>query len=183
MKRSKDVLLMYCPKCGAEYREGFCKCLDCDADLVEEKTIIVKDKKYASILKRIGALIIDLAIVLAIIAPFLYCFIRRLANSSADTLSPSMITLFSGMIEIIPYWLYFSLFESSRLRATIGKIIFKIYVTDLDGARVTFIRATVRCLLKLISFFLIGILSVLISEKHQSFHDNAAKTIVVNIQD
>lgn len=27
---------MFCPKCGAEYREGFTHCPDCDVDLVEE---------------------------------------------------------------------------------------------------------------------------------------------------
>ena len=27
---------MFCPKCGAEYREGFTHCSDCDVDLVKE---------------------------------------------------------------------------------------------------------------------------------------------------
>ena len=27
---------MYCPKCRAEYREGFLECTDCDIDLVEK---------------------------------------------------------------------------------------------------------------------------------------------------
>lgn len=27
---------MFCPKCGAEYREGFYRCVDCEVDLVEE---------------------------------------------------------------------------------------------------------------------------------------------------
>jgi hypothetical protein len=27
---------MYCPKCRAEYREGFSKCSDCNVDLVSE---------------------------------------------------------------------------------------------------------------------------------------------------
>ena len=27
---------MYCPRCRAEYREGFFECTDCDVDLVEE---------------------------------------------------------------------------------------------------------------------------------------------------
>lgn len=26
---------MYCPKCRAEYRQGFTRCTDCDADLVD----------------------------------------------------------------------------------------------------------------------------------------------------
>ena len=27
---------MFCPVCGAEYREGFTRCSDCDVDLVEK---------------------------------------------------------------------------------------------------------------------------------------------------
>jgi hypothetical protein len=27
---------MFCPKCGAEYREGFYRCADCEIDLVPE---------------------------------------------------------------------------------------------------------------------------------------------------
>jgi hypothetical protein len=26
---------LFCPKCGAEYREGFCRCADCDVALVD----------------------------------------------------------------------------------------------------------------------------------------------------
>jgi hypothetical protein len=28
---------MFCPRCGAEYREGFTRCADCDVDLLVER--------------------------------------------------------------------------------------------------------------------------------------------------
>lgn len=34
---------MWCPKCGAEYREGFYRCADCDVDLVYEPPKKEKD--------------------------------------------------------------------------------------------------------------------------------------------
>jgi hypothetical protein len=30
---------MYCPKCGAEYREGFAECADCQIPLVAQKPV------------------------------------------------------------------------------------------------------------------------------------------------
>lgn len=34
--------MMYCPKCGAEYRDGFTECTDCEALLVREPLIRAK---------------------------------------------------------------------------------------------------------------------------------------------
>jgi len=34
---------MFCPKCGAEYREGFHKCADCGVDLVNDEPAATED--------------------------------------------------------------------------------------------------------------------------------------------
>jgi len=47
-------------------------------------------------------------------------------------------------------WLYHAVMESSPKESTLGKSVFKLRVTDADGARVTFQRATMRHLLKVI---------------------------------
>jgi len=34
---------MFCPKCGAEYQEGFPKCADCGVDLVNDEPAATED--------------------------------------------------------------------------------------------------------------------------------------------
>jgi hypothetical protein len=34
---SRRLITMWCPKCGAEYRQGFDRCSSCDVDLVAER--------------------------------------------------------------------------------------------------------------------------------------------------
>lgn len=46
------------------------------------------------------------------------------------------------------WWLYFGLFESSRFRATPGKMACGIIVTDMKARRIGFDRATGRCVSK-----------------------------------
>lgn len=36
---------MYCPVCGAEYREGFTRCLDHDVELVEEPPDVIDEER------------------------------------------------------------------------------------------------------------------------------------------
>lgn len=54
--------------------------------------------------------------------------------------------LFLPIIAVIAAWPYFAFFESSSLKATPGKWIFKIYVADLDGKVISFWRASLRYL-------------------------------------
>lgn len=43
---------MFCPKCKSEYREGFYKCSDCDADLVaEQPPELVEEVSYVKLVE------------------------------------------------------------------------------------------------------------------------------------
>ncbi len=82
---------------------------------------------------------------------------------------------------IVVGWLYYALMESSPKQATLGKMALGLVVTDLDGKRISFGRATGRHFAKFISAItlLIGYLMVAWDERKQGLHDKIAGTLVV----
>jgi uncharacterized RDD family membrane protein YckC len=80
------------------------------------------------------------------------------------------------------YWVYHAAMESSPLEATMGKIILRLRVTDLEGHRISFARATFRYLGKMLSLatFLVGFLVAIFTKRKQALHDLFAKTLVVD---
>lgn len=86
------------------------------------------------------------------------------------------------LISIILEWLYFALMESSSKQATFGKMIVGIIVTDMEGKRITFGKATGRYFGKFISGFVlsIGYLMAAFTAKKQALHDILSSCIVIN---
>lgn len=78
-------------------------------------------------------------------------------------------------------WLYFSLMESSKNQATLGKMALGLKVTDMEGGRISFARATGRYFGKIISGMIlyIGYILAGITEKKQALHDMMAACLVV----
>jgi len=78
-------------------------------------------------------------------------------------------------------WLYFAAFESSPWQATPGKKVMGLRVTDLQGRRLSFIRASGRYFGKIISSLLFGIgfLMAGFTEKKQALHDMLAGCLVL----
>ncbi len=62
------------------------------------------------------------------------------------------------LVLIVVTWLYFALMESSKFQGTVGKIAIGIIVTDMEGNRISFARATGRYFGKILSslIFMIG---------------------------
>ena len=82
-------------------------------------------------------------------------------------------------------WLYFALQESSSLQATIGKRALGIFVTDTEGQRISFGRATGRVFAKLLNAMTIGVgwlLAAFTAEK-RALHDYVAGTLVLARED
>jgi uncharacterized RDD family membrane protein YckC len=86
-----------------------------------------------------------------------------------------------GLFSLTARWLYFSLQESSRAQATIGKRVMGIKVIDLAGQRINFGRATGRFFGKLISGMIlcIGYIMAGFTERKQALHDMIAGTLVI----
>ena len=79
-------------------------------------------------------------------------------------------------------WAYFALCESSVMQATPGKLVMGIRVTDDEGRRISFLRATGRHFGKIISTFAlcIGFMMAGWTTRKQALHDMMAGTLVVN---
>jgi uncharacterized RDD family membrane protein YckC len=79
-------------------------------------------------------------------------------------------------------WLYYALLESSNWQGTVGKKALGLIVTDLDGRRVSFARATGRFFSRLITGLvplMIGYILAGITAKKQALHDMIAGTLVL----
>ena len=89
--------------------------------------------------------------------------------------------MFLGAFLITIKWLYYALMESSKHQATIGKLALGLKVTDMNGQRISFARATGRYFGKIISgmILLIGYIMAGFTEKKQALHDIMANCLVV----
>lgn len=140
---------------------------------------IVEGAPYAGIVQRFGALLVDGFLLgglwwLAggLIMRQLYTWFWRMG------LSPT-----TGMyaIGILAGWLYFAGLESSARQGTIGKMICKIRVVDLQGRRIGFGKATGRYLAKILSALPLGLgfLAAAFSQTKQAWHDKLSGCLVI----
>jgi len=93
-----------------------------------------------------------------------------------------IIIVFFGIIgSVIVSWLYFALMESSSKKATLGKMALGLIVTDINGARLSFGRASGRYFAKILSGIIlnIGYIMAAFTEKKQALHDILAGTLVL----
>ena len=132
---------------------------------------------YAGFLKRYAAAFIDGVIlsVTAFLVTSLMDFVPLIfPQRSAPPSFPMSIVIIG--------WLYFALFESSSFQATPGKMAVGIKVTDMNGNRISFERASGRHFSKIFSYLtsLIGYIMVAFTQKKQGMHDIVASCLVVN---
>jgi uncharacterized RDD family membrane protein YckC len=97
---------------------------------------------------------------------------------------PSLIMASIGPIVaglFVIQWLYCALMESSSKQATLGKMALGLKVTDLNGERISFGKATGRFFGKFLSYMIlyIGVIMVAFTQKKQGLHDMLANTLVV----
>lgn len=139
--------------------------------------------QYGGFWRRFVAYIID-AIVLYIVAIPIF-MIAGVGNmmSMDPAAQPEIGAGFwiAYLAVIVINWLYFALLESSGKQATLGKMALGMVVTDLDGNRISFGKATGRFFGKLLSglILLIGYIMAAFTERKQALHDMLAGTLVL----
>lgn len=154
---------------------------------------------YGSVAKRFIASLID-GLILSIVGGILsYIVIRYFLARQMFTImlaaqaggsgivdtedAMTDIMLYTGLLfllDVILNWLYFAWMESSR-GATFGKRAMGLIVTDMEGAQISFLRATGRYFGKLLSgaILMIGYIMAFFTVQRQGLHDILAGTLVL----
>jgi uncharacterized RDD family membrane protein YckC len=131
---------------------------------------------YAGFWRRVLAALVDGLIIGVVTAPITLSTMGNYAepgNQAAGSPFYPIVT--------VAQWLYFALMESSSKQATLGKMALGIKVTDLNGNRIGFGKATGRYFAKILSALILGIgfLMAAFTAKKQALHDMLAGTLVV----
>ena len=150
---------------------------------IEQGPTATPEVKYAGFWKRLGAFLVDLGVTgliflaLAIVGPILLG--PRLGVPRGS------VILASGAVAwLVTTWLYWALMESSSKQGTVGKDLLGIVVTDAEGNRMSFSKATVRHFGKLASALpvMAGFVMAGFTARKQGLHDLITGSLVVKRQ-
>lgn len=153
---------------------------------------------YAGFWARFAAYLIDRIILgaasLFILIPLLVVFAYAAKLSEISTTEELMkmdnllrlsaalggLLLFA-LLKLVLHWLYYALMESSKFQGTLGKLALDIKVTNYEGNRIGFGKATGRYFARIITnmTMLIGYIIAGFTERKQALHDMVASCLVV----
>ncbi|MDX6382521.1 MAG: hypothetical protein QOK48_94 [Blastocatellia bacterium] len=139
---------------------------------------------YAGFWLRFAAYLIDSILLALVTLPVGFALGVIMATTGVDS-DPSItmsVNLLINGASILLGWLYSSLLESSSWQGTVGKKVVGLRVTDLDGNRISFGKATGRYFGKILSgmICLVGFFMAAFTEKRQALHDMLANTLVLS---
>jgi uncharacterized RDD family membrane protein YckC len=139
---------------------------------------------YAGFWLRFAAYLID-TIILGLVFVPVGVVLGLMQAASASSQGPDLMPGINGLINvgsILAGWLYSSLMESSSWQGTVGKKVVGLRVTDLDGNRISFGKATGRYFGKILSgmICMVGFIMAAFTEKRQALHDMLAGTLVLS---
>jgi len=134
--------------------------------------------QYAGFWKRTLASIID-SVITSTGSILILLLLILLCNSEKQY---SIALTIWYILAVVIVWLYYTLMESSSYQGTVGKIFLGIKVTDLNGHKIGFGRATGRHFGKIISAIIlfVGFIMVAFTKRKQGLHDIMAGCLVVN---
>jgi len=189
---------LYCPNCGAAVTPGDQFCSKCSAQQPRSAVtpygapVVATGTRYAGFWIRFVAWVLDVVIISIGLWPVRIAIFAALGMSVGgfrilqdDPVAWLAVVLPALTISVLlsgfTYWLYEAFLTSSSKQATIGKMACGLKVTDLQGRRISFARATGRHFAKILSSItlLIGYIMAGFTERKQALHDMVAGTYVL----
>ncbi|MGS5019779.1 RDD family protein [Paenibacillus sp. JJ1683] len=141
-------------------------------------------KIYGGFWVRTVAFVIDLVILFAIVLLVggTFSIIPVLLNIEKTGFILEFFIWMPLILWLVLPWLYCGFWESSKVQATPGKLVFSLVVVNSKGNRLGFLYASGRYWIKVISFILVHIIYIVVAftAKKQGVHDLCASTLVVN---
>ena len=115
---------------------------------------------YAGFWLRLGALLLDIILINCILLGiFVIFFVSYYYLVREDQITESLTTNCIIFYAIVIY-LYHTLLESSKYQATLGKMILRLRVVDLNCNRISFARANLRLFGKAFSYLMVAIFNI-----------------------
>lgn len=180
---------MHCPSCYRPISDTDRNCPSCGISLsvwnppasnpAARRARLDEERTFGGFWKRFAAYLID-SLILFVGSVILAVPLVLLLGTDEASIERYELPL--NLLSIVVGWLYFAIMESSERQATFGKQVLGIRVTDLDGERISFARASGRHFAKILSFLtlLIGFIMAGFTARKQGLHDMIAGTVVVN---
>lgn len=178
---------MYCTQCNYNNPPLTQFCKNCERDMTPAPASAVRPKQttafiYAGFWFRLLAAFVDVLVLSAGVILLLTLIAVFIAITGRDSLlhNPLATSLFTWLI-ILMSMTYFVLMESGTQGNTLGKRWINIKVLDVEGNKLTPIRALARLIARLLSYliFFIGFLIQPFTPRKQALHDLLASTIVI----
>jgi uncharacterized RDD family membrane protein YckC len=145
--------------------------------------------QYAGFWLRFVAAVIDAIIVGVVIWPLSLMIGIAIGLAGGAVSMPGIgVHIVNGIVSFAlsscASWIYEAAMESSSKQATVGKMALALKVTDLEGQRISFARATGRHFAKYVSGMILGIGYIMagFTERKQALHDMIAGTLVIRTQ-
>ncbi len=134
---------------------------------------------YASPFKRLLSFFIDVFVIYILCYIVNYAFVQ-FSNAKDIQMQFSNILNCTNYIICLTLILFYFPFAESTSGATIGKRIFHLKLTNLNGEKMNFIKSFVRQYFLILDCVCLGFLLALITEKKQTVKDKIMKTVVIN---
>ena len=187
---------MLCPGCGTPVDPSIVFCAQCGYSIARRSEPL----RYAGFLPRVAAAIIDFVLMTPLIVVLLFFTMPRVTTQDlakdrqvqkgADRSDAAWHRFLQQEMQIlgalalstfIASWPYYTFLEASPTQGTIGKMILRLKVTDLDGRRIRWGRANARYFGRWLSGlpYCAGYLFPLFTARKQALHDLMARCLVL----
>ncbi len=160
-----------CEKCGKKNKVGSMIC-KCGTPLTEAGGLVVQ----AGFWPRVAAYLIDIMMM-----TWFLLLVSSIGKVDALGFDPKMENV--AFVETVIFLLYWILMDASGKQGSVGKMIMKLKVTNLDGTRINLLTSLLRIFGKVISmlFGIAGLLFIVVgvTPRKQGLHDMVAQALVI----